>query len=318
MARSEAVSSSISPYSPARHLSFVIALRQGLRRLPAGSECAAPLASSPLAPPIGTWPGLCARGPRRCFRRPINDDFARPTPRQLPAAACGGAPAPPPGESRLRRRLPARRSEARFRQVRRLDPEARREGHSARSREFPRTPLSSTSSTPTGGVAGAIAGASQAVQPGESAIARLGKLSASEISAPDPGDGADFRPAEAGHDLSQHQVLRHPRRPDRAWRIERRHDQGRRRRHRPDERRDQAHQLRGPRPDADRTRLRRKGRNRARPPRCSRSWARSSRTATSSTSASRARLLPAKRRCAASRRASPPSRWASCWPESPS
>jgi len=39
-------------------------------------------------------------------------------------------------------------------------------------------------SAPAGGVAGAIAGASQAVQPGESVIARLGRLDASEISAP--------------------------------------------------------------------------------------------------------------------------------------
>ena len=44
--------------------------------------------------------------------------------------------------------------------------------------------LSGTSATPAGGVAGAIAGTSQAVQPGENAIARLGKLTASEISAP--------------------------------------------------------------------------------------------------------------------------------------
>ncbi|MCP4560671.1 MAG: hypothetical protein GY873_18040 [Bosea sp.] len=44
--------------------------------------------------------------------------------------------------------------------------------------------LSGTSAPPAGGVAGAIAGTSQAVQPGESAIARLGKLTASEISAP--------------------------------------------------------------------------------------------------------------------------------------
>lgn len=44
--------------------------------------------------------------------------------------------------------------------------------------------LSGTSATPAGGVAGAIAGTSQAVQSGESAIARLGKLTASEMSAP--------------------------------------------------------------------------------------------------------------------------------------
>ncbi|MFC5418503.1 hypothetical protein ACFPOB_02890 [Bosea eneae] len=44
--------------------------------------------------------------------------------------------------------------------------------------------LSSASAAPAGGVAGAIAGASQAVQPGESVITRLGKLNASEISAP--------------------------------------------------------------------------------------------------------------------------------------
>ncbi|PZR93326.1 MAG: hypothetical protein DI537_10810 [Stutzerimonas stutzeri] len=39
---------------PARsHLPFVIALRQGLRRLPIGSDFAAPPANPPLTPPIG-------------------------------------------------------------------------------------------------------------------------------------------------------------------------------------------------------------------------------------------------------------------------
>lgn len=44
--------------------------------------------------------------------------------------------------------------------------------------------MSSTRGASADGVAGAIAGASQAVQPGESVIARLGKLNAAEISAP--------------------------------------------------------------------------------------------------------------------------------------
>jgi len=189
----------------------------------------------------------------------INDDLVRPTPCQLPAAARGGAPAAAPGESRRCRRLPARQSQARLRQVRRLDSDARREGHAARPRQLPRPAAVGHQRDP----GGRRCRRDRRHEPGGPVRRERNRpprqAHGQRDQRADPGDGADFRPAEADHHLSQHQVLRHPRGPDRARRIERRHDQSRRRGNRPDERRDQAHQLRGARPDADCAHLRREG-----------------------------------------------------------